>query len=124
MYFAVFLSGFGDAPPGATTQPRANSGLIGWLAVLPYLMGTLKCGYLNKPLASANPNGIGKSVLEAGQGSRPIPRFAGRKDTLNPVTGVPTAGVQSVQVCQAMLLRRIFLPCPHPCLKYSQNTTL
>jgi len=64
------------------------------------------------------------SILEAGQGSRPIPRFAGRKDTLNPVTGVPTAGVQSVQVCQAMSLRPIFWPCPHPCLKYSQNTTL
>src|SRR6266576_2637265 len=63
------------------------------------------------------------STDEVGQSSRPIPSFAGRKDTLNPVTGVFTAGVQSVQVCQAMLLRRIFLLCPESCLKLSQNTT-
>ena len=142
MPFAVNLSRFGDATPETTTQPRLNSGLIGWLEVLPYLMGVqvgrdehskrLDNWWIPRPSLLVAPKETGEScktnsdlnVLEAGRGSRPIPLLAGRKDTLNPVTGVFTAGVQSVQVCQAMSLRRNFLLCPQPCLKHSQNTTL
>ncbi len=135
MYFAVSLSTFGDTTRGATTQPRANSGLIGWLVVLPYLMGARTQLYIRArrfmkrgerqrvPRPLSNAEAIA-SILEAGQSSRPIPLFAGRKDTLNLVSGTLTASVPNVQVCQAMLLRRNFLLCPQPCLKYSQNTTL
>ena len=131
MQLAVYLSGFGDATPGATTQPRANSGLIGWLVALPYLMGTrtqyADCGILPQKLGLVRTcltDDNETSLLEVGQSSRPIPRFAGRQDTLNLVSGVLTAGVPNVQVCHAMSLRRNFLPCLEPCLKYAQNTTL
>jgi hypothetical protein len=147
MQLSASLSGFGDATPGATTQPRANSGLICWLVALPYLMGALR-GTAN-PLSIITRDGIwhkrgggeivgvqhhapkgrpfeprSESILEVGQRSRPIPRFAGRQDTLNLVSGTLTASVPNVQVCQAMSLRRNFLLSLQPCLKYAQNTTL
>ena len=107
-------SGSEAVTPGATMQPRANEGLIYWLVALPYLMGAL----------TGCTGGNQKNILEAGRSSRPIPRFAGRKDTLNLVSGALTAGVPNVQVCRAKSLLLNFLLSLEPCLKYSQNTTL
>src|SRR5438876_756854 len=80
---------------GASPQRCANRGLICWLVVLPYLMGARTQLYIRAhrfitrgerpwvPRPRSNAEAIA-SILEVGQSSRPIPNFAGRKDTLNP----------------------------------------